>query len=66
MSINTADNIKSFFLVFACADIEFLKNGSPKATSGLQILGKRYEIMLLTSHIWQNPNVFHSKNMVSK
>ena len=27
---------------------------------------KRYEIMLLTSRIWQNPNVFHAKNMISK
>ena len=29
--------------------------------SGLQIFGKRYEMTLLTSRIWQNPNVFTTK-----
>ena len=34
MRIITAHNIlKGFFLVFACADIEFLKNRSPKAAN---------------------------------
>ena len=32
----------------------------------IQIFGKRYEMTHLTSHIWQNPNVFHAKDMISK
>ena len=32
-----------------------------KPLSGLQIFGKRCEIAILTSRIWQNPNVFTPK-----
>ena len=64
--IFTLDDITSFLQQMNILSY-YVAPGSeitPCIKISLQILGNCYEIKLLTSCKWQNPNVFHAKNMV--